>query len=221
MDLLSLSDPYVIVHEGFSVLGQTEILKDTLNPVFKKPIQFKYYFERVQKFVFEVRDDDGHGKFEFLGCATIILCDIVTKGLDGYEAPIILNNKQHGTIKLSAREIRNEDFNAYVRFDLRCINLEKKDLFGKSDPYLLIYKLNKDGSAENVYKTEILKKTLDPVFKVFQLPLSEVGELNIRIECWDWDRSSKDDLIGQVQFNIQDVKGKPAELQMELVNPIK
>eukprot|EP00835_Amoeboradix_gromovi_P005715 NODE_569_length_6602_cov_0.189143.p2 type:complete len:384 gc:universal NODE_569_length_6602_cov_0.189143:3251-2100(-) len=219
-DTFSKSDPYVVVYENKNVIGKTETVKDDLNPSFFKLVQMQYFFEKVQTLVFEVRDDDGKGKYEALGSVSIVLCDIVTAGLDGYSAPIVLDKKQQGSIKVIAREIEKELLGAYVRFSLSCSNLDKKDLFGKSDPYLLIYKANKDGNVK-VHKSEIIKNTLDPIFKSFDLPLSEIGENKVRIECWDWDRNSKDDLIGVCEFDMQDHKGLAVTSEIDLVNPSK
>eukprot|EP00834_Sanchytrium_tribonematis_P001844 NODE_48_length_31852_cov_1.054168.p11 type:complete len:397 gc:universal NODE_48_length_31852_cov_1.054168:29468-30658(+) len=220
-DTFSKSDPYIVVFEDSRILGKTEIIKDNLSPAFTKSIQLDYYFEKVQKLHFEIRDDDGNEKYDHLGEAKVVLCDIVTAGPDGFEVPILINGKSHGKLKIKAREIKKEMLNAYVKFSLSCTKLDKKDLFGKSDPYLLLFKIDKDGSLNKVHKTEIIKNTYDPNFQSFKLPLSDVGEEKVRLECWDWDRSSKDDIIGACEFNMQDFKSKDEYSEIELFNPTK
>lgn len=46
------------------------------------------------------------------------------------------------------------------RFRFAGTKLDKKDLFGKSDPFLEIYRSNPDGNFVLVHKTEVIKKTL-------------------------------------------------------------
>ena len=221
-DTFSKSDPFVIVHEGKNILGKTETIKDNLSPTFSLTIPAKYYFEKVQKLTFEVKDDDGKGKSENLGQAILVVCDIVTAGMDGKEVPLMLEGKPHGTIRVFAREVPKGLVGAYVRFNLAATKLDKKDVFGKSDPYILLYKTGKEGNPTlSVYKSEVIKNTLDPSFKIFQIPLADIGEEKIRIEVWDWDRSSKDDIIGACEINIQDFKSQSEYSEVALVNPTK
>jgi Ca2+-dependent lipid-binding protein len=77
--------------------------------------------------------------------------------------------------------------------------LDKKDLFGKSDPYFKIFRLREDEEAALVFESEIIKKTLDPVWKesvesIQKLCNSDL-ERPLRFEVWDWDRHSSHDLM--------------------------
>jgi hypothetical protein len=48
--------------------GQTEMLKDNLNPDFEKSFLMTYYFERHQPLRFEVFDgDNSGGNFQMIG----------------------------------------------------------------------------------------------------------------------------------------------------------
>jgi len=49
------------------------MIKDNLNPVFKKTVQVFYQFEINQNVRFEVIDDDEHGKFEIIGRSEIMM----------------------------------------------------------------------------------------------------------------------------------------------------
>ena len=50
MDIVSYSDPFVIVYmkEGtlWKEIGKTEVVKDNLNPIFKTSFLITYYFEK-------------------------------------------------------------------------------------------------------------------------------------------------------------------------------
>ncbi|KAL2093341.1 hypothetical protein ACEWY4_010653 [Coilia grayii] len=49
--------------------------------------------------------------------------------------------------------------------------LDKKDFFGKSDPFLVFYRSNTDGTFTICHKTEVVKNTLDPVWQAFKIPV--------------------------------------------------
>ena len=64
LDTFSKSDPVVQVFvwdnrkKSWSKIGQTEQIKDTLNPDFKKSFTLNYSFEKLQKLRFVVLDVD-------------------------------------------------------------------------------------------------------------------------------------------------------------------
>jgi hypothetical protein len=71
-DTFSKSDPQVRLFEFASnnkwvQIGQTETIKNNLNPNFEKVIVVTYNFEKHQKIKFEVVDDDGGNDFDFIG----------------------------------------------------------------------------------------------------------------------------------------------------------
>ncbi|KAJ1496634.1 hypothetical protein HMI56_006095, partial [Coelomomyces lativittatus] len=51
------------------------------------------------------------------------------------------------------------------------------DIIGKSDPYLLIYRVNKTGEKSQVTKTETIKNTLSPVWKPIEIFMGRLVEL--------------------------------------------
>jgi hypothetical protein len=80
LDFLSKSDPQVRVFlkdgptaSTWTQVGETEMIKDNLNPVFKKTVQVFYQFEINQNVRFEVIDDDEHGKYEIIGRSEIMM----------------------------------------------------------------------------------------------------------------------------------------------------
>jgi hypothetical protein len=93
---------------------------------------------------------------------------------------------------------------------MRARSLDKKDLMGKSDPYLNICRTNSDGSTTLVHKTEVIKKCLDPVWQEFAITMASLcdGDRSrpIVIECFDWDKGEKHDLIGTVSMTFSALK---------------
>ena len=66
-----------------------------------------------------------------------------------------------------------------------------------------------------LHKSEVIKKTLDPDWIAFTLPMG-TEEDKLRVKCFDWDKFSNNDLIGEVSFTLGDVlNGKKS---FELIN---
>ena len=78
-DVFSKSDPQVIFkmknasNGKWFELGRTEVIKNNLNPNFKKIFSVDYMFEQKQECQFDVIDVDGSGSFDHLGqCSTTL-----------------------------------------------------------------------------------------------------------------------------------------------------
>ena len=81
-----------------------------------------------------------------------------------------------------------------VFLHLTARDLKAMDLGGKSDPYCIIKRVA-DGAE--LGKTETIKKTLNPEWSPIHLSSSAIGgDGRVRLEVYDWDRMSKNDLIG-------------------------
>uniref|UniRef100_A0A671NAM9 Copine Va n=1 Tax=Sinocyclocheilus anshuiensis TaxID=1608454 RepID=A0A671NAM9_9TELE len=127
--------------------------------------------------------------------------------------------KNCGTIILTAEELGNCRDCATMQF---CANkLDKKDFFGRSDPFMVFYRSNEDGTFTICHKTEVVKNTLNPVWQPFTIPVRALCngdyDRSIKVEVYDWDRDGSHDFIGefttsyrelsrgQSQFNVYEV----------------
>ncbi|KAB0354798.1 hypothetical protein FD755_022257, partial [Muntiacus reevesi] len=185
--------------------GRTEVIDNTLNPDFVRKFIVDYFFEEKQNLRFDLYDVDSKSpdlsKHDFLGQAFCTLGEIVGSPGSRLEKSLTgVPGKKCGTIILSAEELSNCRDVATMQF---CANkLDKKDFFGKSDPFLVFYRSNEDGTFTICHKTEVMKNTLNPVWQTFSIP--------VRALCnGDYDRS-------------WDRKREPGELQsMELQKMVK
>ncbi|KTF75511.1 hypothetical protein cypCar_00018288, partial [Cyprinus carpio] len=104
--------------------------------------------------------------------------------------------------------------------------LDKKDFFGKSDPFLVFYRSNEDGTFTICHKTEVVKNTLDPVWQAFKIPVRALcnGDYDraIKIEVYDWDRDGGHDYIGEFSTSYRELsKGQSQFTVWEVLNPKK
>uniref|UniRef100_A0A8C7EZC4 Copine Vb n=1 Tax=Oncorhynchus kisutch TaxID=8019 RepID=A0A8C7EZC4_ONCKI len=196
-ELQSESDPLL-----GDIFGRTEVIDNTLNPDFVRKYILDYFFEEKQNLLF---------------CT---LGEIVGSPASRLEKPLGgIAGKKCGTIILSAEELGNCRDSATMQF---CANkLDKKDFFGKSDPFMVFYRSNEDGTFTICHKTEVVKNTLNPVWQSFTIPVRALcnGDFDrtIKIEVYDWDRDGSHDFIGefttsyrelargQSQFNVYEV----------------
>ncbi|PVD25046.1 hypothetical protein C0Q70_15543 [Pomacea canaliculata] len=176
-DVFSKSDPMVVMSvldsavRGWREFGRTEVIWNNLNPDFVKKFIIHFYFEQAQKLKFEVYDVDATtadlSKHDFLGRAEFTLGEIVSS--NKLAKKLIGPKKDSGTIIVSAEEMNSCKEQATMQFCAH--NLDKKDFFGKSDPFLTFSRCNEDGSYTVVHRTEVIKKTLNPTWKPFSVPV--------------------------------------------------
>uniref|UniRef100_A0A8C5I2J4 Copine-5-like n=1 Tax=Gouania willdenowi TaxID=441366 RepID=A0A8C5I2J4_GOUWI len=178
--------------------GRTEVIDNTLNPDFVRKYILDYFFEEKQNLLNNQT------------CFPIISVFLLNKRIPG---------KKCGIVILSAEELSNCRDSATMQF---CANkLDKKDFFGKSDPFMVFYRSNEDGTFTICHKTEVVKNTLNPVWQPFTIPVRALcnGDYDrtIKVEVYDWDRDGSHDFIGdfttsyrelargQSQFNVYEV----------------
>ncbi|NXP35028.1 CPNE2 protein, partial [Leiothrix lutea] len=96
--------------------------------------------------------------------------------------------------------------NRVITLSMAGRKLDKKDLFGKSDPFLEFHKPGDDGKWMLVHRTEVIKYTLDPVWKPFTVPLVSLcdGDMEklIKVVCYDYDSDGGHDFIGEFQTSV-------------------
>ncbi|XP_038662795.1 copine-2 [Scyliorhinus canicula] len=232
-DVTSKSDPFCVVfvdiNGKWSEIGRTETAMNNLNPVFAKKFVVDYHFEEVQKLKFALFDQDKSSKqlyeHDFLGEFSCTLGVIVSS--KKMTRPLTLTNGKpagKGTIMISAQEISD---NRVITLSMAGRKLDKKDLFGKSDPYLEFYKQEEDGKWMLVHRTEVIKNTLDPVWKPFSTPLVSLCngdvEKTVKILCYDYDNDGGHDFIGESQTTVAKMSeaNSSTEVEFECINSKK
>jgi len=229
--------------------GRTEVIDNTLNPDFVRKFIVDYFFEEKQNLRFDLYDVDSKSpdlsKHDFLGQAFCTLGEIVGSPGSRLEKPLTIGafslnsrtgkpmpavsnggvpGKKCGTVILSAEELSNCRDVATMQF---CANkLDKKDFFGKSDPFLVFYRSNEDGTFTICHKTEVMKNTLNPVWQTFSIPVRALcnGDYDrtIKVEVYDWDRDGSHDFIGEFTTSYRELARGQSQFNIyEVVNPKK
>ncbi|KAL6495012.1 Protein BONZAI 1 [Orobanche gracilis] len=215
-------------------LGRTEVVLNSLSPKWIKKYIVTYQFEMVQNLVFRVYDVDTQfhnmdvkvlklEEHQFLGEASctlsqnlctcyrlgIDIVQIVTKSsraltldLGREEGSLPAHSRKFGQLVVYAEESAASKTTADLI--LRCSDLEAKDLFSKSDPFLVISKITESGIVVPICKTEVLKNDHNPRWKQIFLSIHQVGSKDspLTIECFNFNSHGKHDLLGKVQKSL-------------------
>ncbi|XP_062311847.1 copine-9-like, partial [Osmerus eperlanus] len=162
---------------------------------------------------------------DFLGQTFCTLGEIIGSTGGRLERPLSgIPGKKCGVIIFSAEELSNCRDIATMQL---CANkLDKKDFFGKSDPFLVFYRSNEDGTFTICHKTEVVKNTLNPVWQPFTLPVRALcnGDYDrtVKVDVYDWDRDGSHDFIGEFATSYREMsRGENQFNVYEVLNPKK
>ncbi|TKS90985.1 copine-8 isoform X1 [Larimichthys crocea] len=234
-DTFSKSDPICVLYtqgmgnKEWREFGRTEVIDNTLNPDFVRKFILDYFFEERQNLRFDLYDVDSKSanlsKHDFLGQAYFTLGEVVGSLGSRSEKPLGgIQGKKCGTVIVKAEELNNCRESVMMQF---CGNkLDKKDFFGKSDPFLVFYRSNEDGTFTICHKTEVVKNTLNPVWQAFKIPVRALcnGDYDrtIKVEVYDWDRDGSHDFIGEFSTSYRELSRGQSQFNVyEVVNPKK
>nr|XP_025139763.1 copine-8 isoform X4 [Bubalus bubalis] len=234
-DTFSKSDPICVLYtqgvgnKEWREFGRTEVIDNTLNPDFVRKFILDYFFEERENLRFDLYDVDSKSpnlsKHDFLGQVFCTLGEIVGSQGSRLEKSIVgIPGKKCGTIILTAEELNCCRDAVLMQF---CANkLDKKDFFGKSDPFLVFYRSNEDGSFTICHKTEVVKNTLNPVWQAFKISVRALcnGDYDrtVKVEVYDWNRDGSHDFIGEFTTSYRELSRGQSQFNVyEVINPRK
>uniref|UniRef100_A0AAR2M0D2 Copine-3 n=1 Tax=Pygocentrus nattereri TaxID=42514 RepID=A0AAR2M0D2_PYGNA len=224
-DVGSKSDPLCVLLQSvgddkWTEVDRTEKVKNCQDPEFSKRLCIDYYFEKVQKLklgVYDIdnksvdlKDDDYLGGYE----CTLVLCFFFFFFFFVFVV----------VAQIVAEEVKD---NRAIVLEVEARNLDKKDLFGKSDPFLEFFKQDDDGKWLLVHRTEVIKNNLNPSWKKLTVSLHTFcsGDLNkpIKVHCSDYDNDGSHDLIGVFQTNVSELlkADSGSAVEFECIHPEK
>lgn len=233
LDRLTKSDPMCVLYtmefeaDMWKEVGRTELIWNNLNPVFVKKLVIEYFFEESQYLKFEVYHmSDTKNKSELkrqklMGVVECTLGEIVSS-----HDPVVKplqdtpgNNRKQSEMILTAEELGMCKEKIKLKFAGK--NLDKKDIFGKSDPFLRFYRTHEKNSIL-VHKTECKKLTLNPEWDSFEIPLRAFcnGDYHrvIKVECLDYNKSGNHTLIGTFETTVERLNMGRSKNKYECIN---
>jgi len=251
LDTSSKSDPFCVIEEyqepritrAYNVsqgttqsqakwveVGRSEVVVNSLDPVFVTRFKMQYRFEETQKLRVKIYDaDDGHvapskmdlNRQDFCGETPVMyLADIINSSKPSRATKVSKLSGQtkkgpaRGTCTVRVEEMKNQ--NGYVTMKIRAEKLSNKDgLFGLSDPFLRLSRVvesrrrGQQSTNLPVFKTETVMNNLNP--KWHEIVVSVQGLCNgdltraILFEVFDYDADGSHDFIGSVTASIADL----------------
>ncbi|XP_019852495.1 PREDICTED: copine-9-like isoform X2 [Amphimedon queenslandica] len=231
LDTFSKSDPAVFLFQKkgreWIKLGRTELIENNLNPKFATTFTLKYHFEEIQDLKFIVYDIDDKKHIDnpknqdIIGEMTCTLADIVAAG-QRYERKLRHKGEPRGGIRITVEEVQDSKFD--VTLQLSASKLDKKDFFGKSDPFFVISKVQEGGEFTVVYRSNPIMKTLNPKWPRFTIGSQKLcsgdWDRTLKITVSDWNSDGSEDLIGEALFSLKDITKRGGSVsQVELINP--
>ncbi|KAI8333575.1 C2 domain-containing protein [Chlamydoabsidia padenii] len=203
-----------------SQLKGIELPYNETGDIFVKEMDFSRLVIKVRRWT------DNEKENEILGYYTTPVSDIVRQIMNGEHDPNVgkevnLLDCSNGMarlgfkytpvtqFKLDPSESLENQGNLTVTV-LKANNLKAADRSGTSDPFVL-FTLD----DVKVYKTEVIKKTLNPVFKneSFTVPVPSRITSVLKASVFDWDQIGSDELIGEgfIPFTGQELESFAAK----------
>eukprot|EP00096_Caligus_rogercresseyi_P007831 TRINITY_DN2592_c0_g1_i2.p1 TRINITY_DN2592_c0_g1~~TRINITY_DN2592_c0_g1_i2.p1 ORF type:complete len:543 (-),score=173.90 TRINITY_DN2592_c0_g1_i2:737-2365(-) len=236
MDLFDKSDPFCVVYvkefngkSQWIEVGRTEAIQNNHSPSWSKRIMMEYKFEQRQEMKFDVYDQDKKGSLnlsnhEFLGSCQCYMAEVVTGGSFGsVYSKELTGKKKKSKLFVSVEEL--PESKEEISFILSAHDLDKKDFFGKGDPFVIISKSSVEAkSFAPIYTTEVIKNEKNPQWKGFTLSskvlCSGDHKRPIKFDVYDWDSENSKDFIGSALLTLEDILSK-TPFKADLINPKK
>ncbi|EGC39050.1 hypothetical protein DICPUDRAFT_75368 [Dictyostelium purpureum] len=207
--------------EKWNQVGRTEVAKNTSSLNFKHAITIYYQPEKSQHLSFSILDVSDEN-FEFIageksyGCFNTTLRNLISSPGNKMKD----SSGSSYTIEVQAHEVPESTSNIILKVEGD--NFDKKDLFS-SDPYFIILKDVEGHGLVSIYKSEIIKKCLSPIFLPINLKLCAFNsnDMNrkIKFEFYDHNKISSDELIGEFYTTTNTLVESIREF--EIINPKK
>merc|ERR1712226_989913 len=181
---------------------------------------------QLLKFAVYDMDSQSHSlsDHDFLGSVEASLGEIVAVQSKGFSKKLGGRGGKGGSIRILSEELSGNK--EVARFTFSAKGLDKKDFFGKSDPYLEIGRSTECNQYAIVHRTEVIKSNLNPNWKQFQLEVRALcnGDYHrdLKFTVFDWNSSGTPDYIGCFHTTLERLKsGSGGDNTYEVINEEK
>uniref|UniRef100_A0A8C5TMV8 Synaptotagmin-1 n=1 Tax=Malurus cyaneus samueli TaxID=2593467 RepID=A0A8C5TMV8_9PASS len=206
MDSGGTSDPYVIVYLTSDVKNryETKVYRKTLNPIFNESFTFQVPQAEVSEstLVMQVYDFNRFAKHDIIGEVRLPLASVNLQHVIEQWSDLAVASKVEeeplGEICFSLRYVPSTGKLTVLILEAR--QLKRMDSHGLSDPFVKVHLiLNRKKWKKK--KTSVKKNTLSPYFNevfVFEVPFSQIQNVDVVISVWDHDKVTKNEPIGKL-----------------------
>lgn len=165
------------------------------------------------KLVIQVKEKSSMEKDPIIGSFTSnIRALLENPSIEGASFPLLDKHDQRGSIKLKFEfkpvpidllpTERLDNMGNLTVTLVRAKNLPAADRSGLSDPFF-VFKVN----GKDVYKSEVIKKTLDPEYnEQFNVPINSRAEDEMTLEVFDWNQIGGSKSLGTGVINLQSIQ---------------
>ena len=220
-DLPSRQDCFAVVTKLLTdqppeMLGKTETVRSR-SPDFCKTIPFQYTFGGSEVLVVSlIAWNIEKELYETLGSLTTAVSDLLAaKGSLAQQLP---DNK--GSLAIQMDPKRNT---GQLQFELRGLYFKNTDAGGllstnnKADPYFELQIPRDDGSWDAVYRSSVIKNSLNPVFPQSIVDLDLLSD-NFKLVVLDFDKyDESDDVIGEIKLSIKQMQRSVSDLPRDAI----
>ncbi|CAD8199413.1 unnamed protein product [Paramecium pentaurelia] len=214
MDIFSKSDPFVVLqiqqNKNWFDIGKTEIVYDNLNPNFTKTFIIDYFFECQQPLKFIVNDDDGNGKFDFIGSVETTLGSIAGSRDQVLIVDIKKGTKKTGSLIVKAEQVRS--LNQKLRMQIYGSQLPNTRFlpWQSTCPFFRLYRESQDSNQNLlIYESEKIKNCQNPKWRRLDITLQKLCNGNLekllKVEVLDYKFHGNHQQIGHTQFRVNEV----------------
>ncbi|NXE36447.1 SYT1 protein, partial [Ptilorrhoa leucosticta] len=206
MDSSGTSDPYVIVYLTSDVKKryETKVYRKTLNPIFNESFTFQVPQAEISEstLVMQIYDFNRFAKHDIIGevrlpLASVDLQHVIEQWSDLAVASKV-EEERLGEICFSLRYVPSTGKLTVLILEAK--QLKRMDSDGLSDPFVKVHLiLNRKKWKKK--KTSVKKNTLSPYFNevfVFEVPFSQIQNVDVVISVWDHDKVTKNEPIGKL-----------------------
>ncbi|NXN19816.1 SYT1 protein, partial [Indicator maculatus] len=227
MDSGGTSDPYVIVYltSDTTKRYETKVYRKTLNPIFNESFTFQVPQAEVPEstLVMQIYDFNRFAKHDIIGEVRLPLAKVnlqhVIEQWSDLAAASKVEEEQLGEICFSLRYVPSTGKLTVLILEAK--KLKRMDSHGLSDPFVKVHLiLNRKKWKKK--KTSVKKNTLSPYFNevfVFEVPFSQIQNVDVVISVWDHDTVSKDEPIGKLSLGCRATGNQLRHWSDMLANP--
>ncbi|GLI68934.1 hypothetical protein VaNZ11_013362 [Volvox africanus] len=222
-DLFSKSDALGFLYEwrdeSWVEAGRTEMIANSLEPIFTRTFKVLYHFERLQKYrILMVDVDKGQDPQKlhpddcnFLGACEFALGEVVTAPGKKFVRNLVNRRGENLDSKAVLLAEEASDSKEVYRIRLSASRLRNVERFGKSDPFIQFSRCQEDGEWLPVYKTRVIKNNLNPVWEEFAVRATQLNNGDVmrplRIRVFDYEPTGSHRLLGQCEVSTEHLMG--------------